>query len=541
MSTSRLLVVVLLAVACRKDAASKVGNGHQHSASHEEATADGEGLPTISFTVWTQRLEVFTEYPVLVVGHESSFAVHLTTLGARFAPLTAGEVTVELRTGDDRPQQARAGGPTRPGLFSPALEPQKAGSCRLRVLVRAEQLNEQIDAGKCEVHASLERARAAAARTPPQGAGAAMRFSFLKEQQWSTEFASAPATERDLEPTVRLHGEIKPAAGKEARLTAAASGRVQLASPPPVLGMAIRKGQLLGSLLPRLEGSTDRATLESETRSARAEGTATEAQLARAERLFAEQSIPQKTVEEARAAAEVARARLAAARSRLAQQGATARGIGTAVGGTYQIRSPLDGALVAAAVASGETVEEGAALFTVMDLEKVWLEARVFEPDIPKVEQAARVRGARALAGWFSLEGYDAPFRFDASNARLVTLGRVLDPHTRTVPLIFEVDNREGRLRVGQFANIEVASGAAVRLVALPESAVVEESGKPVAYVQVEGEAFERRPLVLALRTAGWVGVRQGIRAGERVVIRGAYDARLASAAGSTPAHGHAH
>ena len=86
-----------------------------------------------------------------------------------------------------------------------------------------------------------------------------------------------------------------------------------------------------------------------------------------------------------------------------------------------------------------------------------------------------------------------------------------------------------------------MATGDPVHALAIPESAVVEDAGKSVAFVQIEGEAFERRPLTLGVRANGWVEVMGGLAAGERVVTKGAYEIKLASAAGSIPAHGHAH
>jgi cobalt-zinc-cadmium efflux system membrane fusion protein len=70
---------------------------------------------------------------------------------------------------------------------------------------------------------------------------------------------------------------------------------------------------------------------------------------------------------------------------------------------------------------------------------------------------------------------------------------------------------------------------------------VVEDAGKPTTYVMVEGEAFERRPLALGIRSSGWVEVKEGVAAGERVVTRGGYEIKLAAASGVIPAHGHAH
>jgi multidrug efflux pump subunit AcrA (membrane-fusion protein) len=62
-----------------------------------------------------------------------------------------------------------------------------------------------------------------------------------------------------------------------------------------------------------------------------------------------------------------------------------------------------------------------------------------------------------------------------------------------------------------------------------------------VVFVQVEGEAFERRVLELGVRSGGWVAVLAGLAAGDRLVVRGAYDVELAAGGGAVPSHGHAH
>jgi membrane fusion protein, heavy metal efflux system len=169
----------------------------------------------------------------------------------------------------------------------------------------------------------------------------------------------------------------------------------------------------------------------------------------------------------------------------------------------------------------------------VIDLGRVWLVAHVFEPDVPRVEHAR--------TAWFTIEGYAQPFTVDDTNAKLVTVGRVVDPRTRTVPVIFEIDNADGRLRIGNFTKVVIATGAPRAALAIPEAAIVDDAGKPVAYVMIEGEAFERRPLRLGIRSSGWVEVLEGVAAGERVVVKGAYEIRLTAASGAVPAHGHVH
>jgi RND family efflux transporter MFP subunit len=189
--------------------------------------------------------------------------------------------------------------------------------------------------------------------------------------------------------------------------------------------------------------------------------------------------------------------------------------------------------LVSIDVATCETVEEGKPLIDVIDLARVWLVAQVFEPDVPRVENAR--------TAWFTIEGYDQPFTIDESKGKLVTIGRVIDPNTRTVPLIFELDNSDGRLRIGNFTKVVIATGQPRNVLAIPESALVDDSGKTVAYVMVEGEAFERRPLRLGIRSNGWVEVLEGVAAGDHIVTKGAYEIRLSAASGAVPAHGHVH
>lgn len=172
-------------------------------------------------------------------------------------------------------------------------------------------------------------------------------------------------------------------------------------------------------------------------------------------------------------------------------------------------------------------------MFTVIDLDRVWLVAKVFEADVPRVENAQ--------AAWFTIDGYEQPFTVDASNGKLVTVGRVIDPQSRTAPVIFEVDNKAGKLRIGNFAKTVIATGDPRKVLAIPDIALVEDGGRTVAFVMVEGESFERRPLRLGIRSNGWTEVLDGLKAGEHVVTKGAYEVKLASASGAVPAHGHVH
>jgi multidrug efflux pump subunit AcrA (membrane-fusion protein) len=117
----------------------------------------------------------------------------------------------------------------------------------------------------------------------------------------------------------------------------------------------------------------------------------------------------------------------------------------------------------------------------------------------------------------------------------------VIDPATRALPVLFDVDNRGGQLLIGQSATAILYTGRRERLPVVPRDAVLTEAGRPFVFVQTGGESFSRRYIDVASRDADLVAIRGGVKPGDRVVTRGAYDVQLASAASGLPAEGHVH
>ena len=519
---TRVIVTMMTALAAMLAAGCKGKHGHDGEVA-AKAPQTSQELPAQSVTVWTDQHELFMEYAPLVVGQKSRVAAHVTGL-PNTAPMD-GKVTLTVAGADAL--VSTVDGASSPGIFRLLLEPAHAGKCSLTLHIERGGKTDSIDAGACEIHPDLASAEKASAEAEVPG-----RITYLKEQQWKTAFATQFVAERELQSGIHVLGEIRSVPGKEARLSAPIVGRLTLTEPVASIGSAVKKGQLLATLTPTAAGAgADQATLSADVQAARAELAAAEAEVARAQRLLAERAIPERQLAEAQTRASIARSRVAGAGGRLGQFSAGAAGRGGR--GAFQVRSPIDGELVVVNATTGQTVSEGEALFTVLDGDRIWLEAHIFEPDIPRVESAS--------SAWFTVDGHDTPFEVAPPDGRVVTLGRMLDPESRTVPLIFELANPGGRLRIGQFAEVTVATGARVNVVALPEAALVDDAGTPVVYVELEGEAFERRPLILGIRSGGWVEVKSGVVAGERVVTKGAYEIKLASSAGSVPAHGHVH
>jgi cobalt-zinc-cadmium efflux system membrane fusion protein len=200
----------------------------------------------------------------------------------------------------------------------------------------------------------------------------------------------------------------------------------------------------------------------------------------------------------------------------------------------FEVRAPLAGIINHVSAGAHEPVEEGQALLQIINLERVWVEARV-----PETMVGALPEPQNAFC-----EGLDGSGRLIAiqdSGGRFLFGGLEVDSATRTVPLIFELNNEDAQLRIGQAVRMQLAGAPSREAVSIPDSALVEEGGVFIAFVRVGEETFERRELSLGIRDGPFVEVISGVRPGESVVVRGAYALRLASASAALPEHGHSH
>ena len=189
----------------------------------------------------------------------------------------------------------------------------------------------------------------------------------------------------------------------------------------------------------------------------------------------------------------------------------------------------IGGVVTESSAISGANVEMGSVLFRIVDTNTLYIKAAVPESDFPKLRQLSG--GEIEMPG----SGQVRP-----SN-RLVSIGRFVDEATRTVPVIYEVDNRDHGLAVNQTVFLRLLLTPSQKTAAVPEAAIVDDAGRPIVFVQIAGEHFVRRPVKLGVRNAGLVQVLEGVQAGDRVVTKGAYLVRLSTMSSAVPTHGHVH
>jgi RND family efflux transporter MFP subunit len=486
-----------------------------------ESAAESEPAP-LSVTRWSERTELFAEYPPLAAGETSRFAIHLTRLDS-FEPLTEGRVEVHLRDSGGTADVFHVEGPSRPGIFGVDVRPSRGGRRELVIVLDAPGLSDEHRVGEVDVH----DARAPRAAAPEEGTEDP-GISFLKEQQWSLDFATAVVREQSVQESVRVPARIEARPGGAADVAAPIDGRLVRVLEVP-LGATVSRGQELARLLPPPAIPGDLPQLQRAEADARTALALATRDRERAERLTSAGAAPEKRLDEARSVEEQASARLAAAVASLAQYDAARAGRATEAEGAFVVRAPVGGVIAAREAATGANVAAGTILFRVVDASRVHVVGQVPEAD------SARARAVAAAE--MEVPGHEERIPAGA----LASVGKVLDPRSRTVPITFAFDNRALGLPVGQSVFLHLLMDTTAPRPVVPASAVVDDAGRPIVFVQRGGETFERRAVTLGARAGDLVQLVDGVQAGDRVVTRGAYLVRLASLSTSVPAQGHVH
>lgn len=500
------------------------GCARQEPAQTEVAAPE---LPSADATYWTATTELFMEYPTLVADQTALFAVHLTRL-ADFKAVTAGRAALEFTPeAGGTPTRLVGPAPSRPGVFRVEAAAPAAGRYRWALALESPDLNDRHDLGSITVFADEASARVAG---PLEGADDATAISYLKEQQWTNPFATAVVRDAALRTSLRMPATVHPLPGGEAIVATPAAGRL-IADALPSIGDRVRAGQTLARLEPRLTAGPDRATLEGDVSEARVALDAAQAERTRAARLLAERAVPARRLEDAGRAVAVAESRLRAAEARLAQRDEALRsGGGTAAGNAFALRAPIAGRIADVMATLGAAYEEGAPLFRIVRTDRVELDVQVAPSDVSLARRAVGVA--------LELPGNASPIVLEPHH---VHDSGVLDNKTGALSIQMEVANVKEQLLVGQVGTAVLYASERATLPTVPSSAVLMEAGRPYVFVQVGGEQFVRRFIDIASRDGDLVGVKSGVTTGERVVVQGAYDIQLASAATGLPAEGHVH
>jgi len=268
-------------------------------------------------------------------------------------------------------------------------------------------------------------------------------------------------------------------------------------------GDAVRAGQALVELASLSAGQARGALGEAQAR----RQLALQA-LTRKRGLADERIVPRREVQEAEAEFQAAEATLASARATLASLRIPE---GDAEGGRFALTSPLGGVVLERSVVRGQLVEAGRTLFKVGDLSRLWVVAHASERDAVRVAVGATARVTiPALPG-------------ESFQASVTHVGAQVDAASRTIPVRLTLANRGGALRPGMSATVSLPVGGGDRLLAVPVAALQRLHDAWCVFVPKGKGVFEVRTVGRGRDLGGEVEIVSGARAGEVVVVEGAF------------------
>ena len=513
-------LVLFFVIGCKKSGESSTSNDHGPGGHSHAGAEAGEEEKTAQITVWADRYEIFAEHKAPVAGKPTKFITHVSNIRTG-EPRRAGLLRFILEQAGNKIEHPQAA-PERAGIYVPAITFPKEGDWKMTVEIPGDD-GETIELGSIKVFPNAESARKADFPEAPEG------ISFLKEQQWRILAKSEPARKRTLVQRVPLLATIAPAPGSKAMVHPSLTGTLLGGENSPRLGSPVKAGDVIAWVQPAF-GEFTTKLVDAEADAIRTKAALEQAQtfFERTKRLFDQQAKSERELKEAEVAFRTAQAsaEAAAAVQKLYKiTGASVEGGNVKIG----ITSPIDGVLDRVLANPGTRVTPDDPVFSVINNAIAFIQAQVPENRLTEVNPE--------IGAWFTPSGKST----NSLPLKFIAIGREVDSQTRTVLASFEFASQERTAPLGSVGTLHMGSKRAVESISVPNDSVVDEDGIPIVFVQVSGETYQKRDVILGVRDGNWIEVKSGVADGERVATDGAYAILLSTKSGTIPAHGHAH
>ncbi len=332
----------------------------------------------------------------------------------------------------------------------------------------------------------------------------------------------APVQIRSLQPGLGTTGRIEALPSLSIEVNAPLSGR--LLQVPARQGQTVRTGETLATLdSPEIrqltvDSAQQKSQIQADLLRLTAQVNLAKATYEREKQLYQADISAQKDLQQAQAALISAQADLRAAQSRLTLVAASLKArlaqLGSLNhGGVITLKAPQSGYIASQTIASGEAVEPGRLLFQIVNTRQVWATADIYEKDLAQIRlgQTVEVRVNALPTQVFS--------------GKVSVIDAVVNADTRTLKVRALLNNAQGLLKPGMFANLTLVKGASVPVTIIPQSAVLDIDQQQVVYVK-NGDDFIATPVQLGERFGAAVAVTDGLFEGDQVVTQRAFQLR---------------
>lgn len=499
------LLLVVLVYSCQP-AANKNNNAHGHA--HDAHGNHIETRPVLSQTIWTDKTELFVEFPAFVVGKTSSFAAHFTQLKGHKA-ISDGSVTVSLIKGG-KGLRNTAQKPSSPGIFRTALKPNSPGIYQLVFEVSAKNYHDKILIPNVRVFKSEDEAgKESIEKENPN------EISFLKEQAWKIAFQTQKVEVRDVYDVIATSGTWRATEEANRKLVASANGIVDFIRKELIPGSEVKKGETLFAIGGNMLTENN---LRAELTKAASVFQQAKAAYERKEKLHQSEIISKAEFELVKSEYEQAKAHYEALQKDYKN-------------GVKLLKAPFDGIIKQIGVRNGDFINEGTTMLTISQPNARLLECQV--------SQMYSIRKENIFNIWYALKG-KLWSDLASTEGTVLTVGNMVSKEQPNV-LVYAKVNEAVNSPEGALIEVQIGYGNAVKRTVVPIEALLEDYGQYSVIVQVSGESFERRTIETGRQNGDWIEVLKGLEPGEVVVTKGAYQVKMASMSGKAPAHGHEH
>ncbi|MDQ3071673.1 MAG: efflux RND transporter periplasmic adaptor subunit [Bacteroidota bacterium] len=348
---------------------------------------------------------------------------------------------------------------------------------------------------------SVSRAHEGHDHAPPKknttaATGSADQISISKESQFLLNIRTTLSVDTLFKNTLKLLGTVKPTTSGSAVISVPQNARIT--SIIVKVGQKVKKGEVIATAEQNLAASeqldiqAQRAVVNAEVESARRDY----------ERL---KSLGDIVARKELQQAEI-RYKGAIAAQKVFNNSQSVRSI--------TLRSPINGTVDNFVLSPGAQVEPGEELFRIIDLNKVWVEAQVFEKDMEKVEN------------FTSLRVESLQEEFSTAQVRIVSTGKILDSENQSLTVILEIDNSSEHFKIGQFVTAYASFGAARSSLTVPNEAISDLNGKAVVFTHLTPETFQMHEVLTGATNGSETVIESGLTEGERVVVTGTYQVK---------------
>ncbi len=182
---------------------------------------------------------------------------------------------------------------------------------------------------------------------------------------------------------------------------------------------------------------------------------------------------------------------------------------------TMAIRSPGNGSVTEKMVIEGQRIEAGEPLFKVIDHSRVWVYGEVYEYEMPYIKMGQR---ATLSPSYSPTEAYEGKIEHIYTHLGSIRYAPEEGTEVRTAKVRFELPNKDHRLKLGMYLNVEIAVDVARNALAVPDSAVIDTGTRQVVIIDRRDGTFEPREVEVGAKADEWYQILSGVKEGEWAV-----------------------